>query len=213
MKLKPWVLWVGLIISIIPIVAYFALYPQLPDQIATKFGFDGTINDYTAKQDIWFLMVLPLILMPLFYVLPRMDPKGDRYEHFRGFYQVFVLVMPAFLAGMALMTLFQSITENYQYLSKIVTVFIAILFLVIGNYMPKFKQNYTMGIKTPWTLANEVVWYKTHRLGGKCFMVGGVLCLIGTFLTNWLWLFIAAMVVISLVPMAMSYVYYRQETK
>ncbi len=212
MKMKKWVLIVCIIIGILPIMTYFCTFHMLPNQIATSYNFAGEVTDTTSRTGVIGLMLLPLIFLPFFYIIPKIDPKGEKYEQFSGFYQWFMVGMTVFMSTMGILTLWQSIHPESQAIQQIITVFVGILFVCLGNYLPKIKQNYTMGIKTPWTLENEVVWYKTHRIGGKCFTCCGVLFLVlRPFVGNWMWLFLSGMVLVGVVPLGMSYVYYRQE--
>ena len=83
------------------------------------------------------------------------------------------------------------------------------MFLVIGNYMPKMKQSYTLGIKLPWTLNSEENWYRTHRLGGYTFMSGGVISIIVAFLQVF-WVVFVAILVATIIPMVYSYMLYKK---
>ena len=67
-------------------------------------------------------------------------------------------------------------------MSYIVPVIVGLIFIIIGNYLQRVRSNYFMGIRTPWTLSNETVWKKTHRLSGKLFFIGGLLILVSAFL-------------------------------
>ena len=101
-------------------------------------------------------------------------------------------------------------------IGKVICGMVGILFISIGNMFPKTKRNFSTGIKTPWALSSDTVWNKTHRLGGKCFVIGGILMLTSAFLGNGKIMFGATMVVvvaIVVLPMVMSYIWYQQETK
>ena len=87
-----------------------------------------------------------------------------------------------------------------------------LLFVLIGNYLPKCKQNYTIGIKVPWALENEENWNRTHRFAGKIWIVGGVCMMISSALPEkFMWgVFLAASLVMAFAPMGYSYLYYRK---
>ena len=76
---------------------------------------------------------------------------------------------------------------------------IGVLFMIIGNYLPKCKQNYTMGIKLPWTLDDEENWNRTHRFAGFLWVAGGVVIAINAFL-KWEWLFLVVVFAMVLIP-------------
>ena len=69
-------------------------------------------------------------------------------------------------------------------IDKIVPAMIGTLFIIIGNYMGKVRSNYMLGIKTPWTLSSELSWNKTHRLGGRLFVLSGFLIVLGSLLST-----------------------------
>jgi len=87
-----------------------------------------------------------------------------------------------------------------------------VLFIVIGNYMPKCRQNYTMGIKLPWTLNDEENWNKTHRLAGKIWVAGGILIVISALLQCF-WICFAVFAVMLFVPFVYSWRLYSKKTK
>ncbi|SJZ84152.1 SdpI family protein [Selenihalanaerobacter shriftii] len=92
--------------------------------------------------------------------------------------------------------------------NKAIFILISLLMIIFGNYTPTFKCNWSLGIKTPWTLASEEVWNRTHRFGGKLFMIAGVISLIGTLLTSnayYLSLSIAVAVIGSIIYSYWSY--------
>ena len=100
-------------------------------------------------------------------------------------------------------------------METLVLLLIGLLFIIIGNYMPKCKQNYTIGIKVTWALANEEYWNATHRFGGKVWVIGGFLLMACAFLPEAVisWASILILPVIALLPVVYSYVYYRKQQK
>ena len=95
----------------------------------------------------------------------------------------------------------------------IVPFIIGLLFIVIGNYLPKTKQSYTMGIKLPWTLDSEENWNRTHRLAGFLWVIGGVLFIIAALLKLDFWVDVVILLIMTLVPTVYSYVFYRRSHK
>ena len=93
----------------------------------------------------------------------------------------------------------------------VVCVFLGILFMVIGNYLPKCTPSYTVGIKLPWTLADEGNWRYTHRIGGFCFTIAGLIVLLTAFF-GIIWLMAAALALAAIVPTAASYLYYKKHS-
>lgn len=110
-----------------------------------------------------------------------MDPLKKNIEISASFYYWFKIVFVLFMAALYLMTIYAGLGHQID-VSRFVTVGVAILFFFIGLMLPKIKKNYTIGIRLPWTLHSEVVWDKTHQLGGKLFIALAALILIASFL-------------------------------
>ncbi len=212
MKLKNKTIAIAVIIGLIPLVLYGLCYDQLPEQVVTNFDFAGNPQGYTSRDSMCMMLLLPLGLVATFVVVPRIDPRGKNYEKLGGFYPAFVLGMMGFISLMCSAILISGASGVALPMEKVTPGAVGLLFLVIGNYMPKMKHSYTMGIKTPWTLDSEVVWNKTHRLAGPCFMVAGLVMLLSLLLPS-SWGFALVMISILVaggIPSVMSYVYYRQ---
>ena len=97
------------------------------------------------------------------------------------------------------------------HIETVIPLLMGVLFVVIGNYLPKTKQSYTMGIKLPWTLASEENWNRTHRLAGFLWVLGGAAFIALTLLNAWnLWVFMTVLVVMVFVPTVYSYLLYRK---
>jgi uncharacterized membrane protein len=171
-------------LSIIAATLVFSLivFPSLPSEMATHWGASGEPDGYMTKW--WGTFFLPTFLLGLYgmlVALPKIDPKKDNYEKFSGTYNLIVLLFVIFLSLLHVGVLLFNLDYDIN-ISMFVPVGVGILFTILGNYMPKFKHNYFVGIKTPWTLANEKVWAKTHRLGGKVFIVMGLFLIASAFL-------------------------------
>ena len=127
-----------------------------------------------------------------------------------------ILLVEVFVVVMMGLTLVESLYPNTFSIPKAVTVLVGFLFLFLGNMMPKVKQNFFMGMKTPWALSSETVWNKTQRLGGKMFFFGGILMVLGSFLVRekvLMGLLIGIAILICVVPTVMSYLWYQKEWK
>lgn len=150
----------------------------------------------------------------LLLVIKKIDPKSSNYERFNNAFQVFRVTITVFFMVLVFASIQISLNPESFEMSKLVPVLIGFLFLIIGNYMPKYKHNYTMGIKTPWTLASETVWDKTHRFAGPLWVVGGLLFIIAPFIINdsmYPYLFGFIIFIIVVVPTVYSYIVYKNE--
>lgn len=200
-------------LSLLPVLLAAVFYKQLPDQIPTNWGFDGNVT-YGPKSTIWMLSgMAPLfgIVLPL---LQRIDPRKDNYRKFLGNFYMFLIVLMLFMTLMVGVTISESIYPGRITVYKVITVAMGALFLLIGNMMPKFKSNFFVGIKNPWTLSNTEVWNRTHRIAGYCWVVGGLLIILLALVLSEKVLFAAFMTVIVVmvgIPTVLSYLWYRRE--
>ncbi len=190
-------------------------YNNLPARIVTHWNFAGQPDGWGSgpMQAIFFpLMIIGLYIM--FLLIPYLDPKKERYEQFNRVYHIFKNIILALMVIIYFLMCFNGLGYNLP-VGIIVPILIGILFIVMGNYMAKLKRNWFVGIRTPWTLSSEEVWNKTHRFGGKMFILAGFLMIAEVVLPNsWkLAVFIAAMVVLLFGTMGYSYIVYLQEKK
>lgn len=195
------------IVTLIPLVIGCILWDQLPDVIPTHFGMDGTPNGWSSKA--FTVFGIP-VLMTFFHLLcvgiTSQDPKY--YNMSDKLYGLIVWLIPVISLLVVVSCYGGALGWNIN-ISKYAVAGSGILFIIIGNYLPKCKQNYTMGIKLPWTLDNEENWNKTHRLAGFLWVVGGLLITLNVFVGNE-WVFVAIVLVMVLVPTVYSYLYFKK---
>lgn len=173
------ILTYGIAALVFVIVA--VLYPRLPDQIPTNWGFNGSVT-YGSRSNIWILTAMLPLFAVLYDVMPHIDPRRQNYEKFSRFYDGFCVGMQLFLAIVIGILIRESFFPGQLQVIRIVYIMLAVMFLLIGNYLPKVQSNFYMGIKTPWTLSSDEVWRKTHRLGGKLYAACGILILLSALL-------------------------------
>ncbi|MCB9151752.1 MAG: SdpI family protein [Caldilineaceae bacterium] len=171
----------AVVIGIMFLVAAWA-WMQLPANasIPVHWGINGEVDRYGGKFE--GLLMPPLItlgIVLLMAFIPRLDPRGENIVRSNAAYKAIWMVTMLFMLliyGVALLAIFGWPLN----IGRIVGGAVGILFIILGNYMGKIRSNYTMGIRTPWTLASELSWNKTHRLGGKLFVTLGTLTLVLT---------------------------------
>jgi len=197
------------------VVASFYFYINFPDQVPTHWNMYGEIDGWSSRFVAAF--ILPLIILGLyimFLVLPMLDPKKERYEQFSKVYNVFKGLLVSFMSIIYFVTGFSALGYNIP-VAIILPLMIGIMFIIMGNYMSKIKMNWFVGIKTPWTLSSEDVWNKTHRAGGKIFILSGIA--IATM--NWMpptWrmpIFIATILLMTFGTFGYSYWLFNKEAK
>lgn len=158
-----------------------SFYPSLPDQVPTHWNFQGEVDGYSHKSVTALIMpLLPLAIYILMTFTPRIDPKRQNYSKFGPSYERIRNLIVIIMVGITLLPLLSALGYAIE-VDLLIRIFIPVLFIALGNYMGKIKHNYFIGIKVPWTLASEEVWNKTHRLGGKLMVIGGIFALTGVF--------------------------------
>lgn len=209
MKVNKKLLVLTTLVCLLPIVAGVILYPQLPEQIATHWGFDNEPNGWSSKALAVF--GLPGMMAALNLILPlalAADPKNQNMSPV--LLKICLWIMPVVSVLCSAMTLMYALGYEAN-ISQFVPALIGVLFIVIGNYLPKTKQSYTMGIKLPWTLNSEENWNRTHRLGGFLWVLGGVAFVVISIFKWWnLCAFLGIIFVMVIVPTAYSYLLYRK---
>lgn len=200
------------IMILIPIVMIMTLYNKLPNELAIHFGTSGEPNGYQGKLFFLLTNFLLLIGIPLLMKVTRyIDPKKRNYDKFESTYEIFRLIFSAFLSVMTITLLFYNLGHSVN-IQMIVLIGIGILFMFLGKYMSRIQFNYTMGIRTPWTLANEEVWRRTHQLGGPLWLIGGIIIIILAFLPGKIaFIFMMIMIaIITIIPVLYSYFLFKK---
>lgn len=203
------------VLALLPLGMTAAVYARLPDQIPTNWGLDGKII-YGDKWQIWMMAGMALFMLAILTFAPKIDPRRQNYEKFAGFYDAFKLFMVLFLCAMNGIVLSESLNPGHISVSVVVTVGVGIMFAFLGNMMPKFKSNFFVGMKNPWTLSSQEVWNKTHRLSGKLWFAGGLVIAASGFFIPEKPRFVLMMVIVALlvlVPSVASFLWYRREEK
>ncbi|CCO07445.1 SdpI family protein [Desulforamulus hydrothermalis] len=155
-----------------------SFYPALPDLVPTHWNIQGQVDNYSHKAVATLIMPgLPLFIYILLTVLPILDPQRKNYQKFAPTYNKIRAAIVLVMMLITLLPLLSALGYNLD-ISLSVRLIICLLFIFIGNYMGKIRHNYFTGIRVPWTLASEEVWHKTHRLGGKLMVAGGLIALL-----------------------------------
>lgn len=179
-----------LILSAFVVVVMFAIsawaWGQIPEGkvVPVHWGINGEVDRYGSKME--GLLVAPFIVLAivvLFAFLPKMEPKRLNFALSQKPYHVIWGGLLLFFLALHLMMIWATL-GNAVNIALFMSLMIGALFIVMGNYMGKIRQNYFMGIRTPWTLASELSWNKTHRLGGKLFVAIGLAQIVSAFFSN-----------------------------
>ena len=169
--------WVALaVLCVVNAAAHLLVMPSLPAQIPTHWGASGAVNGWGPSWMASVLGALPLVFLAMFYVVPRIDPKGEAYRTSGKFYQGFVIAFTLLMCAVSWLgeLTVWGVVPAVGTVNLLISGAIGLLFIGMGNYLPRVKQNYTLGIKTPWALADPENWRRTQRFGGACFMALGI---------------------------------------
>jgi len=211
--------WKSEIISVITVVATIVTsiisYRYLPEKVISHWNLYGQADGWTSRSfHVIFFPTLIGFMYLLFLVLPNIDPKKERYQEFATVYNIFRSMILSVLFVIYLIATLVNLGYDIN-VGKLVPLIIGLMFVVMGRYMDRIKNNWFVGIRTPWTLSSENVWQKTHRLGGWMFVIFGVVLIF----TPWMpekvamFAFIACIISVILVPLVASYVFYAKEKK
>lgn len=202
--------YLTLIISIIPLIVNILVFPHLPDRVPVHWGITGEPNRYGSKAEQIVLSALPLVIFLFLNFIPSIDPKKASYKKHAGAFSAINFVIILFIAVMNMIGLLSALGYPVAF-QKVVPVLLGILFIVLGNFMTQLRHNYFVGIRTPWTLASEYVWKKTHRFGGYVFVITGLVPITSIFFgALGMYLFFAALAVGIVVIVLYSYVVYKK---
>jgi uncharacterized membrane protein len=198
------------LVMLIPMFIGLLLWDKLPEQIPSHWNIHGVVDGWSSKGFAVFFF--PALLMTIHWVCvfaSCTDPKAKNYHP--KMIGLVLWICP--VLSLILNSLVYTAALGYPINMEIIMpLLVGLMFIIVGNLLPKCRQSYTMGIKLPWTLANEENWNKTHRFGGKVWAVGGVIIMATAFLGSF-WLLIATMVVMVAAPTIYSYCLYRKQTR
>lgn len=202
----------GIILISFIISIYF--YPQMPEKIASHWNAQGQVDGYMSK--FWGLFLMPFVLIGLgllFVAIPKIDPLRANIEKFRKYYDGFIILFFVFMLSIHFqLILWNSGIEISP--NVILPIGLGLLFLYIGILCENAKRNWFIGIRTPWTLSNDVVWDKTHKIGGKLFKIAGVVALFGIFFQKYTLFFILVPVIlVAIYTIIYSYFEYQKVVK
>ena len=175
MNRRPMILYSGAVVGAMTLVSAWA-WTQLPAgaQIPIHWGFDGTVDGYAPKEV--GLLLLPLLtagLAGLLAMIPRFEPRRANLERSGKAYGATWVVIVSLLGAIHVLAVAVALGAGLD-VTRLILIAVGVVFGVIGNYLPKVRPNYLMGIRTPWTLASDLSWVRTHRLGGRLFVVEGL---------------------------------------
>ena len=213
MKQNKFKLIVSSVVILLPVLAGLLMWDMLPDSMATHWGANGEADGFSSKA--FAIFVPPLIILAGHWfcmMFTLKDPKNK--DQSSKMFDMLMWIMP--VVSLVTSGMMYMIALGYTTGVDVwVRVLLGVMFLVMGNYLPKCKQNHTVGVKVPWTLQSEENWYKTHRFTGRLWVVSGLIILATIYvpMENIMWVFVALVMIAGFLPMLYSYLYYRKQLK
>ena len=185
-------------------------YPHLPPMVPVHWNAHGEVNGWGPKWSLFLYGPGMMVLMVLLFAgLPWLSPKKFEVDSFRPTYLYIMIVIVAMLAYIQILILIVGLGLVLD-VSRAVTGGICLLIALLGNVLGKVRRNFYVGVRTPWTIADERVWNATHRFAAKTFFLGGLLGLVAVVLRAPFWTPIAAILIAALLPAVYSLVFYKK---
>lgn len=201
------------VLILLPMLFGLILWDKLPESMPIHWGADGKADGFGSP--LVAVLFIPLLLLALhwigLWITAKDNGKNDQSKKVMGMVYWILPLISLFACGM----MYAAAFGYTVHMSAYVVLLIGVVFILIGNYMPKCRPNRTIGIKIKWTLANEENWERTHRLAGKVWVITGVLCLPTALLpvTVFPYTMVALLFVSVIVPFVYSYCLYRKHLR
>lgn len=172
------------IIWLLPVLYFIAIYNTIPQTVPMHFGIDGKADRYGSKEElIWVVTAMSALAIGIYFLirfLPRIDPKKTaRYS--AGTFKKLSFSLIVFFSALQLFIINAAISGSFA-MSKFMLPLMGLFFIYLGNLMHSVKPNYFFGIRTPWALEDENTWRATHQLASKLWLAGGLAITILTLL-------------------------------
>ncbi|HNP79469.1 MAG TPA: SdpI family protein [Candidatus Pacearchaeota archaeon] len=202
-----------IIISLCFVSGLFSYY-LMPDQMASHWNIEGQVDGYVSRNfGIFFLPSFLLILALILLFVPQIDPLKKNIDKFKDDYEMFIVWFAVFFFYVYVLTLFWNMGISFNMNTALMPA-LGFFFFYVGVLIEKAKRNYFIGIRTPWTLASDKVWDKTHKLGSKLFKLTGLLVVVSALFPQYSFLFVFVPIIfISLFLIIYSYNEFRKEEK
>ena len=202
------------ILIVLAALAGLLLWNRLPDPMASHWDINDQVNGTMGKlAGVFLLPLMTAGLFALFMLIPLIDPLKANIAKFRGVFNIFTVLMTAFMVYVHALSLAWNLGYTFRMGSALLPA-LGLLFIFMGFLIEKTKRNFFIGIRTPWTLSSDTVWDETHRIGGLLFKVSGLLALVGLFFPDYtIWFILVPAIGSALFTVVYSYVLFAREEK
>lgn len=207
---RSWIVSAVFVLTALAVGAW--LYPHMPLRVATHWGRGGQVDGWSARWvavGIWPLVIAGLAAIA--WLLPAISPRKFEIKPFANTWSVLMLAVQAFMLVVGVCAMLAAAGYAVP-MPLIASLAVGVLLMVLGNYMGKLRKNFFIGIRTPWTLASDAVWERTHRLAGWLFVLAGI-AWVGLSLTpaaQTTWPLAVLVVGAAMIPYVYSYFVYRR---
>ena len=195
------------IVILLPVLAGVVLWDTLPEQIPTHWNAAGEIDGWSSKP--FAIFGLPLLMLAMHWLcvlVTAADPK--KANHSNKLIHLVLWIIPIISVVLFVLTYVVALGTEVR-MEMVMPLLVGFVLTVVGNYLPKCKQSYTIGIKIPWTLHSEENWNRTHRFAGRLWLVCGLGIMLTAFVGGF-WLFLPIVLVMVLAPTVYSYLLHRK---
>ena len=194
-------------VLLLPILAGVLLWNQLPEQIPTHWNAAGEVDGWGSKPFAVFGLPMFMLAVQWLCVLGTgADPKKE--AHSEKVLKLVLWITPILSVVMNGIVFATAMGKNVS-VELVIPALVGVVLAIIGNYLPKCKQNYTIGIKIPWTLHSEENWNRTHRFAGRLWTVCGLVIILAGLL-GVVWIMLGIFILMVLVPVLYSYMLHRK---
>lgn len=213
-KNNKWKFLFSSIVILLPMIFGLIFWNELPEQMITHWGIDGNADGFSNRYFAVFALpvfILVIHWLCIFFTMV-IDQKNSNQNN--KVFGVVIWITP--IISLVSNGGIYAVSLGKEFSPYLITsLLMGGMFVIIGNYLPKCKKNYTIGIKVKWTLESEENWNATHRIGGKVWVIGGLLIMISSVLpeTSFIWAMVSLIFILVVVPIVYSYLYYRKQLR
>jgi len=203
---------IALSISLAAVLVGLWVYPQLPERVASHWNITGQVDGSISK--FWGAFLMPVVMLTIFLIfliIPKIDPRRANIEKFRRYFDWFIIALFVFFFYVYCLTLAWNLGAHFNFTPFFLPA-LSTLFYFVGIMTEKTESNWTIGIRTPWTLSSETVWRKTHQLAGQLFKASAFISLLGLLAGQYaFWFLIGPIFISAAYSIIYSYFAFRKE--
>lgn len=171
------------ILCLIPCIIGFLKYDSFPQMLPNRFDFNGNVTSYADKNVLLFYLPIVMALLTIILgITIHFDPFDKKSQNKNPILVKLTIFITPIVSNIIFLAIYINSKKNFSLNTKIPIIFIGLIFLIIGNYMPKNKQNAIIGVRNMWTLKDEIIWNKTNKLAGYLSVLIGILFIIIPFI-------------------------------